>query len=71
MLPNTSVARIAEANREVTAGGRYLAAFHQVDQIGDEFLRALDRQRPESAARALAACGVAHFGGEARATRIR
>ena len=43
--------------------GRDLAALHQVDQIDDQFLGALDREGRDQQ-RALAACGVADFGGE-------
>ena len=38
--------------------GRYLAAFHQVDQIDDQFLGAFDREGGDQQ-RAFCACGVA------------
>ena len=51
-------------------GGRHLAAFHQVDQVDDELLGALHRER-RNQQRALAARGVADLRGEPRAARIR
>ena len=63
------MARIAKRRIEKDRRGRNLAALHQVDQIDDQFLGALDREgRNEQGA--LAACGVAHLGGKTRAARI-
>ncbi len=48
---------------------RHLAALHQIDQIDDQFLGALDREgRNEQ--RAAGGVGVAHLGGEMLAPRF-
>ena len=48
---------------------RYLAALHQVDQIDDQFLGALDGEgRDEQGA--LGRCGVAHLGGQTLAALL-
>ena len=51
---------------EKNRGARNVAALHQVDQVDDEFLGALDR-KGWNQQRAFAGCGVADFAGETRA----
>jgi hypothetical protein len=49
---------------------RHVAAFHQVDEIDDQFLGALDRESGDEQG-AFRACGVAHLGCETLAALLR
>ena len=55
---------------EKNRSARNVAAFHQVDQVDDEFLSALDC-KGWNQQRALAGCGVADFIGETHAAFTR
>ena len=67
---NTSVARMAKRRIEKDRRGRNLAALHQIDEIDDQLLGALDRKgRDEQGA--VGRLRLANFGREVFAPRLR
>ena len=68
MLPENFGGADRERRIEKDRRGRHIAALHQVDQIDDQFLGALDREG-RNQQRAIGGVGGAHLGGQMLAPR--